>query len=264
MEPLQPRDTMLRIHISHSKPIDLIEFSETIKSFGNLYSSYVSRKADCDIMTQSKLYVEKVEEGSILFYLCETVATNLIPFVENANTILGFAEYFKNVTEYLSEGKGKDPELTLQNCNDFHNAYNLVAGDVNGTMEVSAVNKNDVAVQFNNCTFNYNISNASQNSLRKKMVEIKAQPVDPHVRCNVVLQLYQIRNSEKDTGNRAIIEEISEKDYPLTFANQELADKILRSVDNPLNKGYLVDVEIKPYKGGIVYLVMALHDVIYN
>ena len=42
----------------------------------------------------------------------------------------------------------------------------------------------------------------------------------------------------------------------------ELKDKILHSADNPLNKGYLVDVEVRQLKGNPIYMVVALHDVI--
>lgn len=72
-----------------------------------------------------------------------------------------------------------------------------------------------------------------------------------------------LRDMTKDTGNKALIESISKKKYPVVFQTDELKRTILNSDSNPVKKAFFVDVEVYTHKNKIVaYKVIELHDVI--
>jgi hypothetical protein len=168
MEKVDPKDTKLLIHLKHSKPVEINEFTASLNAVGNLYSSFVQENGGCDEQAQAKLYVEKIQEGSIMVYLSELVSAGLIPFMENSNTILDFASYLKTVFGYYIHGEGDKPELTIQECKDFGNMLSVVAGDHKGRMEIGAVVKGDNNNVLVGCIINYTDSNAGQNTFKRE------------------------------------------------------------------------------------------------
>ena len=62
------KDSALLVHIEHSKPIEVSEFVSSLNALNSLYSSFVKKNGDNKIITHSKLYVEKIEEGCIDIY----------------------------------------------------------------------------------------------------------------------------------------------------------------------------------------------------
>ena len=97
---MEKMPTILLVHIKPSKPIEINDFTSSLNAVGNLFSSYVQKNGSCDEQARARLYIEKIEEGSIAIYLTELVTATLIPFVENANTIFEFASFLKRTCDY--------------------------------------------------------------------------------------------------------------------------------------------------------------------
>ena len=73
--------------------------------------------------------------------------------------------------------------------------------------------------------------------------------------------------TEKRTGERVRIEEISESDFPLIYASELAEEKIKHEIreadENVYKKGFVVDVFVETRNGrAIAYKVKALHQVI--
>ena len=77
------------------------------------------------------------------------------------------------------------------------------------------------------------------------------------------MTIYQVQKGGNQAGNKGIIDAISDKKMGLVFDTDELRDKILRSDDNPMKKGYVVDVVVLTAAGKpAAYKILNLHDVI--
>lgn len=263
--PPVPQDTVLKIHIEHTKPIEVSDFIKSLNAVNSLYTSFARRSGEGKDVANSKLYVEKITEGSVIVYFCELVTANLIPFVENFNAMFEFAGYLKRVLEYFARGKGEKPQLNRQECINFKDVVSIVSADNGGQMTIGAVSKTDQSMTFHNCTFNFSEGNSTQNQLARIATELSEQNTVDDIFRRVLMQVYQIRNDAgASTGNKAIIDDIAKgKKVALVFESDELRDRILFSEANPTQKmfqvdvkTYVIDEKIKAYK------VIALHDII--
>lgn len=254
----------LLVHIKHSRPIEVSEFVTSINAIGNLYSAFVQKRGDSKDTAQSKLYVEKIEEGSIDIILCEIASAGILPFMENMNVILEFSSYIKSVIDYFTQGMGRKPKLDLNECKYFKDLVSVTAGDNNGTTSIGAINKGDKRYTFNNCTFNFQSSNSTQNQLEKEIENIKSVQPIADIYTRQLMTIYQMRSDmATDIGNKAIIEAISNKKVGVVFETDELKELILNSDENPTKKAFLVDVVVQTVNGKLAaYKVMKLHDIV--
>jgi hypothetical protein len=79
---------------------------------------------------------------------------------------------------------------------------------------------------------------------------------------NVIMRLYQTRNdSESKSGNKAIIERISDKPVKLVFEESSMKKLVLEDSDNIFSYAYLVDVDVQTVEGvPRLYKVINIHD----
>lgn len=254
----------LLIHIEHSKPIEINEFTTTLNAVGNLFSMFAQEKGECKELSQAKLYVEKIEQGCIDIFLTETVTAGLIPFFENMNIILDFSLYLKTILEYFTEGKGEEPDLKVQEAKNLRDMLDVVSGDNKGEMQIGAIDKGNKKYILNNCTINFCVGNSAQNQLEKIIGKLKEIQQSDEVYSRQLMTIYQMRSDmSSDIGNKAVIDAISSKKLGVVFETDELKERILNSEYNPAKKAFLVDVEILTAGGKpAAYKVLALHDVI--
>lgn len=252
------------VHIEHSKPIEINEFTRSLSAIGSLFSSYVKKEGGSKEMAQAKLYVEKIEEGCIDIILVETITASLIPFAENVNTILDFSSYLKKIIEYFTKSTGPKPELDLQEAKDLKDVFAITSGDSKGTTSIGAMVKDNKGNVFNNCTFNFNESNSAQNQIEKAIESYKQTSPAGDVYSRQLMTIYQMRSDMRtDCGNKAVIDAISRRKLGVVFETDGLKEQILHSDENPTKKAFLVDVIVQTSGGKpAAYKVMALHDVV--
>lgn len=184
--------------------------------------------------------------------------------MENINIILEFSLYIKTVMEYCLSRKGEKPKLDLQEARNFRDLLEISANDNKGEMSIGAVIKTDTGNVYNNCVFNFQGSNSSQNQIEKDIEEMKSAQPSGNVFKRQLMTIYQIRGDmSSNTGNKAVIDAITSKKLNVVFETDELKRKILNSEENPIRKAYLVDVVLMTVEGRqTAYKVTALHDVI--
>lgn len=259
------QDTALLVHIEHSKPIEISDFVSTMTALNSLYSSYVRENGFCKDVAQSKLYIEKIKDGCIDILLRDIVAGSVLPFAENANTIMEFSKHLKGVYEYFTKGAGEKPRLDAQDCQNLHDALNIVSNDQKGEMTIGAVVNGNITNVFNNCTMCFGNGNSTQNQLLKTREDAglaKCQPEE--TKMAQLMTIYQmVGDMTKNRGNKAVISAISPKKIGLVFETDELKQKILGMDSNPTKKAFSVDVVLQ-YVGDrlAAYKVTALHDII--
>lgn len=263
MEKKEQANTLL-IHIEHSKPIEINEFTTSLNAIGGLFSSFAQEKGESREMSQANLYVEKIESGCIDIFLCEIVSASLIPFMENMNIILEFSSYIKSVLDFFTSGIGEKPELKAGEAKNFKDLLNITANDNKGEMIIGAIVNENKEYMFNNCTFNFPQSNSAQNQLDKEIERMKSIQPTGNKYTRQLMTIYQMRSDmNANVGNKAVIESISPRKLSVVFSSDELKEEILHSDDNPTKKAYWVDVETLNVNGKLVgYNVLELHDTI--
>lgn len=261
-----PKDTLLRVHITHSKPVEVSDFVSSLTAINKTYTAFVQKKKNVAAdLTKSKLYVEKVEEGSIIVYLKEIVTATIIPFLENINPIFEFASYLKDAYNFFKLGEGTKPKLDLQECENLSRILDVVASDPKAEMTIGAIDCNNAKIEFNNCSFNFGESNGMQKQLMQEAEAIRETSKADNIYERVLMVIYQVRaKTDTDTskGNKAIVDEIAKgKKVPIIFDSDELKNKILYSDDNPTRYAYQVDISVETLNGNpIAYKITALHD----
>lgn len=249
-------------HIEHSQPIEIGDFVRTLNAVSGLFDDFVGVNGGCEDMAKAKLYVEKVEKGSIDIFLCEAASSALIPFADNVNTIIEFAKHIKGIVEYYANGRGEKPDLSARQLKNTHDLFTINAKDIKGKTSICAVDKNDCGNVFHDCQFNYFSSNSGQNVAERDMLELKSGE-EANTYKRQLMKIYQVRSDMANgTGNKAIIDAISSKKINLCFGSDELKAKILKSDNNPIKKVFLVDVVAQTVSGRLAaYKVIALHDI---
>lgn len=260
---MEAKDTVLKIHVEHSRPIEINEFTSALNAVGSLFSTFAQKNGDCKETAGAKLYVEKIQEGCIDVFLCEQIAAGLLPFAENINLIFEFAKNIKSITEYFFESKGEKPDLSAKECKDLHDMVGITAGDNNGRMEMSVTDRVSGGNVYVGCIINSIYANGLQNQMHNEIAGMKSDS-EEHIYARQLMTIYQMRGDMgTDKGDKAVIDAISKNKLAVVFETDELKEQILHSDSNPTKKAFLVDVVVQTVAGRIAaYKVMALHDVI--
>lgn len=254
---------ILRIHIENSQPIEISDFTKTMNGIGGLFSSFAQRNGKSKEEVNAKLYVSKIQKGSIDIHLIEIASVGIIPFMENSNLILDFAKHIKSIYDYYVKGESERPELSMYDLKNIHDLVSVPSNDRKGKMSIQVIEGNVDKIIFSGCTFNNTDGNSSQNQVDKELALMRKVLPSEDIRERQLMTIYQVRKDGTPAGNKGVIDAISDKKLGLLFDSDELENKILHSEENPMRKAYYVDVVILTANGKpAAYKVLALHDVI--
>lgn len=254
----QIKDVRLIIHIENKKPIELMDLTKSLVSLASQFNDYVKTTANVE-HREAKLYVKEIKSGSVILDLIEIATVGALPFIENINTIVGFAEYLKTGFQYfLGNREGKNPEFSTKDCNEFSQIVNPIAKDNGSQFNISTTINGDVT---NVLVMTSLQANAFQNLIKSESKQmLLPEPKGDYEK--VVMYFDTTKSNIKaDTGNKAIIESIDKKSARVIFDTDDLKEKILKGEENPLTTGYVVDVKVENVKDKLAaYKVMVLHE----
>lgn len=253
-------DIRLVIKISNSKPLELLDLTKSFLSIANQFNSYVAINGHTKEDREAKLYVKEIKAGSVILELVEFASKSAIPFAENVSTIVGFAGHLKTAYNFFL-GKQKEPpvQYTQTDYKDLSQILNPVANDNAAQFNISTTINGDLNVYLN---LDSNEANAAQHIIDKNSKLLKAPENDGSVKSKVLLTLFQTRSDTKaKTGNKGVIEDISDKPLNLVFDNESLNHEMLHSDFNPNEKIFVGDVLIQNAGGKPnAYKIIKLHD----
>jgi hypothetical protein len=254
----QIKDIRLVIHIENIKPIELMDLTKSLVSLASQFNDYVKTTANVE-HREAKLYVKEIKSGSVILDLIEIATMGALPFIENINTIVGFAEYLKTGFQYfLGNKEGKNPEFSTKDCTDFSQIVNPIAKDNGSQINISTTINGDVT---NVLVMNSLEANAFQNIIKSESKQMMLPELKGNYEKVVMYFDTTKSNIKADTGNKAIIESIDKKSARVIFYTDDLKEKILKGEENPLTTGYVVDVKVENVKDKpAAYKVMALHE----
>lgn len=238
-------EAKLTIKIENKHPVELTDFTNSFFAMADEYKRYISRNDEAAVDGDIKLYIKEIKTGSIIADI-QALAPLALPFIENAKTIIGFAGHLKTGFDFLLGRTDQRPELSKQSFENLSEILAPVAKD-------SASQINFSPIINGNVEFNINLSsveaNAVQNACTREIASLKEPETGFHDK--VLLYWYQARNDTKSqTGDRSIVESISQANVKTIFATESIKAKMLLDEhENPFKSGFVVDVAVETVNG---------------
>lgn len=254
------RDIRLIVEIKNKEPLELLELTKSLVALAHQFNGYAAENGTAKEEREAKLYVKEIRSGSVILELIEIATVGVIPFIENVNTIVGFAEYISTAYNFfLGKKKDKQKDFDISDCKELSQIVNPVASDNGSQLNISTTINGDVNLYLSLSSLE---ANAVQNVLEKEARQMKVPEASDSLHTKVVLSWYQARSDVKsETGNKGVIEEISTKPVNIIFENEDIKSKILLGDANPLHTAYVVDVKPQTVSGKVVaYKVTAFHE----
>ena len=255
-------DTVFTYEFQNTRPIELMDLTNSLLAIGEQYRSFIRRKADAYFEDDYRLYVRRVRTGSIIAELVSyaTQSQLLVPYapflVQFTQELGDWFEFFKgvkdakDVKELLVGTTKKDLQQVSQiiepAAKDSGSNINLIA-QAGGVIYVNTMVSSVEA-------------NAVQNGLRR---EIEAMPMPVNgIRHDQVLYWYQMRaDHAAKPGDKAVIEPITARPVKVTFSSDEVKRAMLDKPDNPFRKFYIVDVDVTIVGGRpVLYRILQVKD----
>jgi hypothetical protein len=250
----------LTIEIQNRRPIELLDLTESFLSLGDEYKRFVAANPDMVGAQNVRLYIKEIRAGSVVADLVALVGVGVpvaLPYIENANNILDFAKYLKGAYGYFSGKEEEKPQLHPTEYTNLSKIIEPVAKDNGSQINITATDGGTVNITFN---LNSTEANAAQNNLRREIEQFREPETKVHNQ--VLLYWYRAsRDTDKQVGDRAIIESISPNPVKTVFDEDKTKAEMILSDPNPFLSAYIVDVFVDTIRGKpALYKIIRLHD----
>lgn len=242
-------DKKMEITISNENPVSLKDLSLSLLSFNHQFHKFVESETDRETDIGSELLIKEVRKGSIVIELVSQAAP-IVPLLWEGGTLSQWSGVVQGVCNWLL-GKIDSPpkEVTKQDLLEWNKFVEPVAKDHGSQMNI---NVSDGGTVINNFTINSTEANAIQNEISRKVEQLDS-PED-HVHRRKVMYWYQAKfDPQSETGNRAIIDDLSKKSMKVIFEKNAVKDAMLHPPEHFKKQwhelAYVVDVEVETVRG---------------
>ena len=157
-------DTALRVELKNGSLIEASDYGTALSALADEYREFVAEECS-NVPTDVRLYLKEVSSGSVIAQLV-ALAPLALPFIENANTVIGFAEHLKTAVEILLSRR-PDPNLSTRTLGNIIKFVEPVAKDNAAQVNVQTIIQNQTINQY--FTLNSVESNAVQNAARAEL-----------------------------------------------------------------------------------------------
>lgn len=253
------QDIRLHIHIEDTQPMELLDLTGSLVALNNQYVAYLKKHPEQNINSDAKLYVKEIRHGCVIVELIDTLAVAALPFIENANSIIGFVGYCKDAISYFLGKSSDNPGLTISDCRDFGNIVNPIAADNGAVINIGTYINGDINIGLKADSVE---SNAIQNAVRKEIEKLSArEQTDIHK--NVLMTWQQASSDIKNNAkNRGVIDSIFPSHaMKVLFDDEDIKRVMLYGEDNPLTSVYVVDVKVETSQNKpVAYRIVKFHE----
>ncbi|UWU86163.1 hypothetical protein N2605_06845 [Bradyrhizobium yuanmingense] len=254
-------EARLEVRFDNRRPIDITDLGRSLQALGQEYEEFVVGRYE-PAPTNSRLYVARVETGSILLIL-EPLLDQASFIVKHIDVFAGFVTNLQEIVDFLLLAQSKSKKVKAVNPASVERVSEIVdpvAKDGGSTLTVNVhVQGNTAPVNIQPIIINHERANALQNQARRYLgPEI---PTSGGFRSEL-LQLYQMKGDAKaKTGDRGVIEKFSKRPIKLRFMSPEVKAAIVDQQDNPFKMAYIVDGEMSTIRGEpALYKIYEVHD----
>lgn len=251
----------LSITINNKKPVILIDLTMALLGVSQQFERFIENETTEQYQTGSELFIKEVRSGSIIIELVAQ-AMPVIPLLWQGGSITEWFNDAKYLIDWLSGKLENAPkDVTKQDLKQWKNILEPIAKDHGSQLNFTVSNGGTVINQF---FINSEQANAAQNTIRRE-IGILNEP-DDHIRRKQVMTWYQTKfDDTSQTGNKAIIENISKSPVKVIFENTAVK-KALTAGDPRFNKpwnelAYIVDIRVQTIQGAPkVYTVINYYE----
>ncbi len=240
---------VLTLTIQNTEPVDVVDFTGSMLALAHQFQDYANQAFDDSDSANLRLFIREMRSGSVI--------ADLIPIAQQADWILdhkdllgAFVGNLSEMAEYFLKGSSsakKQPnEPSRSEARQLSQIIEPIAKDVGAQLSIQA--KDNASVTFHaHFHLNSRDANAIQNQVKRFLgPDLPAL----EVRRDQLLTLEQVKNvASSKTGDRAIIEAIWPRAVKLQFLSEEAKHKVLTLEQNPLQKVFVVDVEVHSVGG---------------
>lgn len=259
--PIPLDGTVFTVEIENSKPIELIDLTESFLSLGDEYNRFVSTHPEFSDSAGVKLYIKKITSSSVkadIIAMGITGSQMIMPIISDTNSLIAFAKFLKSTYDYFL-GKEKEQPAVLQKADyaNFLGFVQPVSKDHASQVNVSVTYNGAVQQAF---YINSSQANAAQNTIKRTLEKLR-EP-DRGTKRQVVLY-WEKGAPHTKAGNRGIIESIWPTDVKVVFEDDRVKQEMLLSAENPFRFGYLVDVSVETIDGKpVLYKVTRYYELV--
>lgn len=262
---------VLTLTIQNSQPVRLSAFVKAFTSLAHEYSQVVHENNDYE-SDEAEIYVKEVRSGSIVADLIP-IAASALPLVisESERIILAIEVVEKWRSNLSSLFEGVIPEGARRtDLKNWADSVESIAKDprASSTLEAATFEdgKRDVRASF---TFNTNQARQITNVIDAEFERLDETKHADFLRVLMVFTRSDVSDSPigKRSGERVLIDEISDKSLAITYGSELAEDRIKHEIresdDNIYKKGFNVDVKVQSSgTRPVAYSIMHVHDVI--
>lgn len=253
-------DAVLRVEIKNKKPVDLIDLTASLMALAQYFQDYATSNTGDPLPDNMRLHVKEMRTGSVIAELV-TLADQAQWIIEHIEVMAGFVGNLDDLMKFFM-GQKDTPEAqpTRRQAEQVIKIAEPIAKDTGSQLNIQVMDGGTVNIHQ---TINVTSldANAMQNGAKRFL---GPQLPASYVATDQLMTLEQVKNSAKaSTGDRGIIETISEKPVKLHFLSEEAKRRVLELQENPLKCVFLVDVDVRSAEGRpTLYRVLEVKDVI--
>lgn len=242
-------DKKLEIRINNSKPVGLEDLTLSLLSFNHQFQKFVEKETKTEDHISTELLIKEVRSGSIVVELVSHAAA-MTPLLWEGGSLSQWVQVINQLCQWLLKKSEEAPrEMTKQDYLDWNKVLEPVAKDQSSQLNI---NVKDGDVTVNHLSVSSTDANAMQNRIAREINRLD-EP-DENVHRRKVMYWYQAKfDPESDTGNRAIIDDISTKALKVIFENNQTKEEMLhpqKYFERPWHElAYVVDVEVQTVRG---------------
>ena len=260
------------VTLNTGQPIELTDLSASFAALARIYERHYRTSGD----TAPKLYVTKLETGSVILEIAPLVFSMGMPILDNAIIVADFAGRLWRGIKAFSSAPTDPPRLDPPSKNDAADLREFIrplTGKNGATLGIKhakyesddGTRRTVVEYDFDEAQINRAALNIDNQKMLPPQIDEIASTGGTHA--EVMLFLEQANRGpgkEKGrTGDRGVIPDISKRVVPVYFQKiiQAQKESVMNGQDNPFEMVFVVTVHATVLDGEVqTYTVTNIHD----
>jgi hypothetical protein len=196
------------------------------------------------------------EQGHLLFGEHGLLPTAASVF-DHADTLAGFLGSINDIAQFFLGNPEVEKKPPKKEAEQIIKIFEPIAKDSDSQLDMQI--NGPVTIGEIHYHFNSQQANAVQNRARQYLGPTIPTNTTLH---DEVLTLIQMRGDPKArVGDKGVIESISKTAVKLAFGSEQIKKDIVESPDNPFQRAFIVDVDVRTADGKpALYKILALKD----
>lgn len=262
-------EVLLTFKIDNTKPVAIYDLTSSLSAFAQAYEEYLGACGQIREGENVKLYVHDLRTGSIIAVL-QAIAeqgrlffgeSGLVPAMQSAfehsERLGGFVTHLNDIVSYFLGVSIDQQPPTRKEAGHIIDVLEPVAKDPGGVLSIRV--DGNASIGSVNVYIDSHQANAVQNRARHYLGPMLPEN---HLAHDELLTLHQVRGDPKaKTGDRGVIASISPLPTKLLFASEDVKNGILQAPENPFQRVFVIDAEVKTVEGKIAaYKVLCVKE----